>query len=121
MNNPYDNYGCCISCGYTWCEGLKECIRLWETECINEGHRRLTKLEDFSLEQLSIFIVAVLAGASACLLACFKSKCDRIETPCLKIHRNPEAITDPEVQKEVIRRDSMVNINNNNQSEIEDN
>lgn len=69
----------------------------------------MTKLEDFSLEQLSIFIVAVLAGASACLLACFKSKCDRIETPCLKIHRNPEAITEPQavLEREVIRRNSV--------------
>jgi len=25
--------GCCISCGYTYCETLLECIRIWETEC----------------------------------------------------------------------------------------
>jgi hypothetical protein len=82
-----------------------------ENSFFNElsAHRQLTKLEDFSLEQLSIFIVAVLAGASACLLACFKSKCDRIETPCLKIHRNPEAITEPQavLEREVIRRNSI--------------
>ena len=71
----------------------------------------MTKLESFSLEQLSIFIVAVLGALSGCLVVCFRSKCDRISTPCLKIHRNPEAITDPELQKEVIRRKSIININ----------
>ncbi len=78
----------------------------------------MTKLEDFSLEQLSIFIVAVLGALSGCLVVCFKSKCDKISTPCLTIHRNPEAITDPEVQKEVIRRDSMVNIEPESENNI---
>ena len=68
----------------------------------------MTKLESFSLEQLSIFIVAVLGALSGCLVVCFRSKCDKISTPCLTIHRNPEAITDPEIQKQVIRRDSLV-------------
>jgi len=31
--SPYDENGCCISCGYTYCPTLLECIRLWETEC----------------------------------------------------------------------------------------
>jgi len=30
---PYDEYGCCVSCGYEYCETLLECIRPWETEC----------------------------------------------------------------------------------------
>lgn len=30
---PYDEYGCCVSCGYQYCETLLECIRPWETEC----------------------------------------------------------------------------------------
>ena len=32
---PYDDAerGCCISCGYTWCEDLQECVRPWETYC----------------------------------------------------------------------------------------
>jgi hypothetical protein len=25
--------GCCISCGYTYCDTLLECIRPWEVEC----------------------------------------------------------------------------------------
>jgi hypothetical protein len=30
---PYDDKGCCISCGYTYCDTLLECIRPWETDC----------------------------------------------------------------------------------------
>ena len=30
---PYDDNGCCISCGYTWCEDLQECVRPWVTYC----------------------------------------------------------------------------------------
>jgi hypothetical protein len=34
---PYDDYGgdkgCCVSCGYTWCPDLEECVRVWETYC----------------------------------------------------------------------------------------
>ncbi len=35
-----DNNGCCISCGYTWCETLNECVRVWETYCesLENGH-----------------------------------------------------------------------------------
>lgn len=25
--------GCCISCGYTYCDTLLECVRPWEVEC----------------------------------------------------------------------------------------
>ena len=31
--SPYDSNGCCISCGYTYCETLLECVRPWEVEC----------------------------------------------------------------------------------------
>ena len=31
--SPYDDKGCCISCGYTYCDTLLECIRPWETDC----------------------------------------------------------------------------------------
>ena len=38
--NPYDEWGCCVSCGYTYCPDLKECVRLWETFCesLSDGH-----------------------------------------------------------------------------------
>ncbi len=41
VRSPYDNNGCCVSCGYTWCEALNECVRVWETYCKsleNQGH-----------------------------------------------------------------------------------
>ena len=38
--NPYDENGCCVSCGYNWCPDLEECVRLWETYCksLDTGH-----------------------------------------------------------------------------------
>lgn len=42
VKSPYlgedKEYGCCISCGYTWCEALQECIRVWETYCKSLEH-----------------------------------------------------------------------------------
>jgi hypothetical protein len=40
VKSPYDQYGCCVSCGYTWCETLNECVRVWETYCksLEDGH-----------------------------------------------------------------------------------
>ena len=26
-------HNCCISCGYTWCPDLEQCVRVWETYC----------------------------------------------------------------------------------------
>ena len=28
-----DEYGCCTSCGYSWCETLSECVQVWVTPC----------------------------------------------------------------------------------------
>ena len=33
IKSPYDDNGCCLSCGYTWCEDIQECVRPWETYC----------------------------------------------------------------------------------------
>ena len=50
VKSPYDTNGpftvgegdrlCCVSCGYTWCETLSECVRVWETYCesLENGH-----------------------------------------------------------------------------------
>ena len=88
MNNPYDDYGCCVSCGYIYCKSLALCLRPWIEEC-PDNHRQLQKLQDFSLEQLGLFITLILGSLSACLVVCFKSRCDKIDTPCFKIHRKP--------------------------------
>ena len=79
----------------------------------------MSKLESFTLEQLGLFITLILGSLSGCLVVCFRSKCDKISTPCLTIHRNPEAITDPEIQKEVMRRDSLINVTPSAEPETE--
>merc|ERR1711962_1844387 len=28
-----DKYGCCGSCGFSWCEALGECVQPWNTPC----------------------------------------------------------------------------------------
>jgi len=33
LPTAYDDNGCCISCGYEYCDTLLECVRPWETEC----------------------------------------------------------------------------------------
>jgi len=40
IKSPYDENGCCLSCGYTWCETLNECVRVGETYCqsLDNGH-----------------------------------------------------------------------------------
>ncbi len=40
VKSPYDEYSCCASCGYVFCETLNECIRPWLTYCesLDNGH-----------------------------------------------------------------------------------
>ena len=95
MNNPYDKYGCCISCGYTWCEALGECIRIWETDC--SSHRILgTKLHDFTLEELMIFCATLLGAIGVLLKVIFTSKCKKIDCCCLKCERDVKAVIEEE-------------------------
>ena len=35
-----DENGCCISCGYSYCESLAECLRPWERVCPQQGGHR---------------------------------------------------------------------------------
>jgi hypothetical protein len=90
MDNMYDKYGCCNSCGYTWCEILNECIRVWETECSN--HRILTQLQDFNINELMLFIIGVLGALGGLCLIIQKSKCKNINLCCLKCERDTELI-----------------------------
>lgn len=120
MNNPYDKYGCCISCGYSWCEALGECIRLWETSC--SSHRRLTKLQDFTLEELMIFCATILGALGVLLKVIFTSKCKSINCCCLKCDRDVNAVIEEEklqlgkVDKKSPTKPDIENIisNNNN-------
>lgn len=90
-----DANGCCISCGYTYCEVLDKCIRLWEEECINP-HRRLNKLDEFNLTELGVFIAGVFASIGALLVVLQKSKCQKINCCCLKCERDVKAILEEE-------------------------
>jgi len=31
-----DEYGCLLSAGYTWCDSLSKCLRVWEEECVDD-------------------------------------------------------------------------------------
>ena len=33
LGSQADEFGCCISCGYAYCDTLLECVRPWETDC----------------------------------------------------------------------------------------
>jgi len=70
------------------------------------------QLESFSLEQLSIFVVAIMGACGGVMAVLFRSKCSRISCCGCTIERDPEAITDPDVQKEIVhsRRESMSNL-----------
>jgi len=37
-----DEHGCIGSAGYSWCEPLQQCVRLWETPCTNQSANNLT-------------------------------------------------------------------------------
>lgn len=60
----------------------------------------MTKLQDFTLEELMIFSVSILGAFSACmtiiLKTCFRSKCKTINLCCLKCERDTRAIIEEE-------------------------
>ena len=60
----------------------------------------MTKLQDFTLEEMMIFTVSVLAGFSACmtiiLKTLFRSKCKTINLCCIKCERDVQAIIEEE-------------------------
>lgn len=44
-------------------------------------------MEAFTLEQLGLFITLMGGTASALIIACFKSRCRNINTPCISCDR----------------------------------
>ena len=60
----------------------------------------MTKLQDFTLEELMIFSVAVFGGFGACitiiLKTCFRSKCKTINLCCLKCERDVKSVIEEE-------------------------
>lgn len=56
------------------------------------GHRILTTLEDFTLDQLMLFIGGVSTAAIGVILALQKSKCEEINFCCLKCRRRVDLV-----------------------------
>jgi len=90
-----DIHDCCGSCGYTYCEVLDKCIRLWEEEC-TDPHRRLNKLDEFNLTELGVFIAGVCASIGGLAAILFRSKCSKINCCCLKCERDVKAVIEEE-------------------------
>ena len=44
-------------------------------------------MESFTLEQLGLFITLMGGTLSAIIVACFKSRCRNIKTPCISCDR----------------------------------
>lgn len=85
MNHMFDDHGCCSSCGYSWCDVLNNCIRLWEEEC--SSHRRYLQMARYTIEELGMFITICGAVLASCLAIIIRSRCKTIETPCIKCKR----------------------------------
>ena len=45
-------------------------------------------MEGFTIEQLGLFITLMGGTASAIIVACFKSRCSKIQTPCISCDRD---------------------------------
>mgnify|MGYP003110775049 CR=1 FL=1 len=111
MNNMYDQYGCCSSCGYTYCKILDSCIRLWEVEC--SSHRRYLQMASYTIEELGMFITICGAVLSGCIAILIRSRCKTIEMPCLKCKR--EILHD---EKEQIKSTTPTPRENENELEL---
>jgi len=59
----------------------------------NLSHRQLgTKLQDFTLEELMIFVVSVCGALGVLLKVIFTSKCKDINCCCIKCNRDVDAV-----------------------------
>jgi len=56
----------------------------------------MTKMEDFTIDQLMLFIGGVLGSLGALLLVIQKSKCEEIKCCCWSCRRNVQAIIEEE-------------------------
>ena len=45
-------------------------------------------MDSFTIEQLGLFITLMATSASAIIIACFKSRCRNINTPCISCDRD---------------------------------
>jgi len=56
------------------------------------GHRILTTMQDFTIDQLMLFIGGVLGSIGALLLVVQKSKCEEVNCCCIKCKRDVKAV-----------------------------
>ena len=56
----------------------------------------MTKLQDFTLEELMIFLVSLLGAIGGVLTILFKSKCKTISCCCFKCERDVRAVIEEE-------------------------
>ena len=56
----------------------------------------MSKLDEFNLTELGVFIAGVFASLSAFMVVLFRSKCETINCCCFKCKRNVQAIIDEE-------------------------
>jgi len=56
----------------------------------------MTAMDDFSIDQLMLFIGGILGSIGALLLVIQKSKCEEVNCCCLRCKRNVQAIIDEE-------------------------
>lgn len=56
----------------------------------------MTKLQDFTLEQLMIFSVSILGAIGGVLTILFKSKCKTIKCCCFQCERDVRAVIEEE-------------------------
>jgi len=40
LGGAQDTYGCYTSAGYTWCDVLSKCIRVWEEDCVDNSEEQ---------------------------------------------------------------------------------
>ena len=78
----------------------------------------MTKMADFTLEELMIFSVSVMGGLGVLLSVLFKSKCKTIDCCCIKCVRDVDAVIKEE---KIVRGISTPRINLNLEPEPEDN
>ena len=77
----------------------------------------MTKLADFTIEELMIFTATIMASCGIFMKICFTSKCKKVSVFCglIKCDRSVEAVIEQE------KIDLQNNNNNNNNENIDEN
>lgn len=75
----------------------------------------MTKLHDFTLEELMIFCASILGALGVLLKVVFTSKCKTIDCCCLKCERDVDAVIKDE-KLQLGRTTTPPNTNNTNDS-----